>query len=113
MLGVTKLKIYGKSLDLVTKIYELIRSNVNLYKDYALSDQMKRAAVSIPDNIAEGYCRSRKQFKNSLNIASGSTNEIITLLEIVYRVYNIETHSLKEEYLYLGKQINSFSVSFT
>lgn len=73
---------------------------------------MKRAAVSVAANIAEGHFRSQKQTKNYLEIASGSTNEMVTLLKIVNLVFEILTADLQEEYIILGKQINSLSSRF-
>lgn len=81
-------------------------------KDFSICDQLKRASVSIPANISEGYARSKKQFKNYLEIAKGSANEVITLLEIVQLVFKVNTINLQEEYNYLAKQITSFSKSF-
>lgn len=104
-----KLIIYQKALKLVGDIYNLIKSNDTLGKDFSLCDQLKRASVSVAANISEGYCRTKKQFKNYLSIASGSANEVITLLEIVELVYKSNTKSLKEEYDYLAKQISAFS----
>ncbi|EKE13759.1 MAG: S23 ribosomal protein [uncultured bacterium] len=104
--------IYNKALDLVKKIYQLINSNPILKIDYSLCDQIKRASVSVVANISEGYFRSRKQTKNYLEIASGSANETVTLLKIIFMVYQIDTKGLQNEYIILGKQINSFSKSF-
>lgn len=104
-----KLIIYQKALKLVTDIYNLIKTNDYLARDFSLSDQLKRASVSVATNISEGYCRTKKQFKNYLSIASGSANEVVTLLEIVELVYKSDTKSLKEEYDYLAKQISAFS----
>lgn len=106
------LTIYKKSLILVKEIYDLIKNSPGLSKDFSLCDQIKRAAVSVPANISEGYYRTSKQSKNYLHIASGSANEIITLLEIITLVYKINTSKLQEEYEYLAKQIMSFSKSY-
>lgn len=104
--------IYNKSLELVKKTYQLINSNQVLKNDFSLADQLKRASVSVAANISEGYFRSRKQTKNYLEIASGSSNEMATLLKIVYIIYQIQTKELQNEYIILGKQINAFSKSF-
>jgi len=106
------LRIYLKALELVGKIYKLVKENQTLYRDFSLCDQLKRASVSVPANISEGYARSNKQFKNYLEIAKGSDNEVITLLDIVKLVYNIDTNSLQNEYDILARQITSFSNSF-
>lgn len=112
MRDVHKLIIFVKSQELIEKIYLLIRNNVMLQRDFSLCDQIKRASISVSCNISEGHFRSRKQSKNYLEIASGSANEVITLLEIIERVYKLKTNKLQEEYLYLVKQINSFSSKF-
>ena len=60
-------------------------------RDYGLSSQLKRAAISVPSNIAEGACdRSTQQFRNFLSIAIGSLNEINTQLEVALRIGYIE-----------------------
>lgn len=109
---IENLIIHKKALDLVEKIYNLIRQNNELSRDFSLNDQLKRAAVSVATNISEGYCQTKKHFKSYLKIASGSANEVITLLQIVEKVYKIKTNLLQEEYRILAKQISSFSTSF-
>lgn len=104
-----RLRIYQKALELVSKIYQLTKDNQQLAKDYSLTDQLRRAAISIVANIAEGYLRSRKQFQNYLHIASGSANEVIALLQVVNLVYQINTLDLQNELRLLAKQIISFS----
>jgi len=106
---VEKLQIYQKSLDLVTDIYKLIRINSSLSKDWSLCDQIKRASVSVSANISEGYLRTKKHYKNYLAIASGSANEVATLLIIINRVYDIDTVLLQDNYKVLARQIGSFS----
>jgi len=73
---------------------------------------MKRASVSVAANISEGYLRTQKQFLYHLNISSGSANEMITLLTVVKMVYKINVEEIMAEYLYLAKQIISFSKRF-
>jgi len=109
MFQIEDLRIYQKSLELIKEIYFLIKSNPKLSKDYSLCDQIKRASISIASNISEGFFRSKKQTKNFLEISSGSSNEVVTQLKIIFLVYEINTDKLQEEYIILGKQINSFS----
>jgi four helix bundle protein len=113
MKKVEDLIIYKTSLDLIPKIYLLIRSNEKLKKDFSLCDQIKRAAISITTNISEGYFRGIKQTTNYYRIASGSANEVITLLEIIALVYKINTSDIKQKYSILVKQINSFIKSLS
>lgn len=76
------LTVWQKSLALSIKIYELTelfpREEI-----YGLTSQMRRAAVSIPSNIAEGRCRStKKDFVQFLRISLGSAGELSTQIEI-------------------------------
>ena len=54
---------------------------------YGLTAQLRRAAVSIPSNIAEGYCRHKtKAYANHISIALGSHAEVETQIEIAFRL---------------------------
>jgi four helix bundle protein len=99
---VENLRIYQTALDLIVEIYKLIKRSSSLAKDWSLSDQIKRASVSVLANMAEGYLRSKKQFKNYLQIASGSANEVVAHLQVVNRVYGISTEKLQESYRILA-----------
>lgn len=107
-----KLRIYKQALKLIREVYKLIQTNEALRKDFSLNDQLKRASISIILNIVEGNARGIKQFKNYLNIACGSCNEVVAALEIIEAVHDISTSKLKEEYLILARQITAFSRSF-
>ncbi|PRP66817.1 four helix bundle protein [Nonlabens agnitus] len=73
-----KLKIWQKAMDLVLDVYKATEQFPKEEK-YGLISQMRRSAVSIPSNIAEGSGRnSNQQFNYFLAIASGSTSELIT-----------------------------------
>ena len=78
--------VWQKAMELTTEIYRLVKK---LPKEelFSLSDQMRRAAVSIPSNIAEGQDRnSSKEFVNFLSIARGSKAELETQLQICVKV---------------------------
>jgi len=69
-----------------TQIYETTEDFPKEVK-YSLADQMRRAAVSVPSNIAEGAARqTKKEFINYLHIAQGSLSELDTQLEIARRL---------------------------
>ena len=74
--------VWQKGMSLVTKVY----SCVKLLPDdelYGLSSQIRRSAVSIPSNIAEGYGRGKtKDYLRYLRISRGSLYELQTQLEI-------------------------------
>jgi|SRR5215204_1220935 len=86
-----KLIAWQKSMDLVVSIYDVTRCFPK-EETYGLSSQLRRAAVSVPSNIAEGAAdRSKDVFRNYLSIAIGSLNEINTQLELAQRVGYIGT----------------------
>ena len=80
------LQVWQKSMDLVESIY-ILSGTLPKEEQFGLSSQLRRAATSIPSNIAEGYTRaSTKDYIRFLSIARGSAAEIETLLEICKRL---------------------------
>src|SRR6476661_1308125 len=76
------LLIWQKGIKLVFLVYELTK-NFPQDEVYALTSQIKRASVSVPSNIAEGFGRrTDKSFNHFLNISRGSLNELETQLII-------------------------------
>ena len=74
------LAVWQKGRELVREIYRLTNEG-EFSKDWGLKDQIRRAAVSICSNIAEGFERSgNKEFSNFLWIAKGSTGEVSSQL---------------------------------
>lgn len=109
MSGFEKLEIYRLALEGVRLIYLLIRI-APLCKDFSLVDQLKRAAVSVVANIAEGYGRrTKKDRAYFITVALGSDNEVMALLDVVKTVYpKIEIDEVRNFYDRLGKQIWKF-----
>jgi four helix bundle protein len=74
--------VWQKSIELVKRVYGLTKSFPR-EEIYGLTAQLRRAAVSIPANIAEGHARSgRRDYAHFLVIARGSLNEVDTLIEL-------------------------------
>ena len=90
------LDVWKKSIDLVTAIYKV----TELYPKselYGLTSQIRRCAVSVPSNIAEGYGRNyRKDYSRFLQIARGSLFECQTQLEIAINLKFISLEDCKE-----------------
>src|ERR1043165_3702726 len=76
-----KLAAWQKSMEFVERLYQLTNT-LPPEEIYGLTAQIRRAAVSVPSNIAEGAGRSPLHFRNYLLVALGSLNEIATQLEI-------------------------------
>ena len=80
------LLVWQKAMSLVTEVYK-ITQNFPTSEVYALTSQIRRSAVSIPSNIAEGYGRnSTADYKRFLQISVGSLFELQTQLEIAFNL---------------------------
>ena len=76
-----KLEVYHKSMELVTRVYHLTKTFPSS-ELYGLTNQIQRAVISIPSNIAEGMGRfSNKERIHFLEIANGSIMEVMCQLE--------------------------------
>lgn len=81
-----ELVVWQMSMDLAVDVY-CITKNFPKSEEFGLTSQMRRAVVSIPSNIAEGYGRgSRNELRHFLEVSSGSASELETQLLICQRV---------------------------
>ena len=91
------LDVWQRGIDLAVRVYALAETLPQSEK-YEMSSQLRRAAVSIPSNVAEGHARRNpKPFLNHVNIALGSLAETVTNLVIAHRVGFISLERLTEE----------------
>ena len=94
------LDVWKRSCQLAVDVYQAFKSS----KDFALKDQMQRAAVSIPSNIAEGAERdSTKEYIKFLRYSKGSCGELRTQLYIHLRLFpglSLYPHSSKKQRSY-------------
>ncbi len=80
------LEVWSLAMDLVEEVYRVCRQFPDDEK-FALTSQIRRAAVSVPANIAEGWGRgSRAEYRHHVWIANGSLREVETLLIIAGRL---------------------------
>ncbi len=78
-----ELKVWSKAQDLAVDIYKQFAE----LKDYSFKDQIQRAAVSISNNIAEGFDRDKnKEFVRFLYIAKASATEVKSMLYLAERL---------------------------
>jgi four helix bundle protein len=85
-----QLTVWRRSIEAVKQVY-LITSTFPSEEKFGLVSQMRRAAVSIPSNIAEGAARNTpKEFDNFLHIAQGSTAELETQIIISQELHFLE-----------------------
>ena len=109
-----ELTTWQKAMDLVVQVYKMSRSFPR-EEAFGLTSQLRRAAVSIPSNIAEGQGRgSPKDFKRFLAIAYGSLQETETQIMLAHRIgYLQDAHQaqLLTQCAEVGKLINGLSQS--
>ena len=84
------LRVWLGAKELAVHVYKLTEEKP-ISRNFGLRDQMRRAAVSVASNIAEGYERnSNKEFVRFLFISKGSLSELRTQIEIAYEISHIE-----------------------
>jgi four helix bundle protein len=110
------LEVWKRSIDLVKDIYEAT-SRFPPVENFGLVQQIRRAVVSIPSNIAEGQFRnSTKEFKQILSIALGSAAEVETQLIIANKVNYLpiaEFNVLLDNLEIIMKMLKKLSMSLT
>ena len=105
-----ELTVWQKSMDLVADVY---KTSKKLPKEerFALTDQICRAAVSIPSNIVEGYGRlSSKEYLHFLSIARGSKYELETQLLLCVRIGYLQENEIENLLIScdeIGKMLNA------
>ena len=101
-----RLEVWKRSKDLAVRICLALRG----CRDYGLRDQIQRAAVSVPSNIAEGLERNgRAEYRNFLGIAKGSAGEFRTQLMILQELGHLDPNTGKEmleESVRISKMLN-------
>jgi four helix bundle protein len=105
------LLIWQKSMSLVTEIYQLTNSFPK-EEIYGLTSQIRRSAISIPSNIAEGYGRDgNKDYLKFLNVSISSLFEMQTQLEIAYNlkyINEIQFNKINEVSKEVERMLGSF-----
>lgn len=90
------LLVWQMGIELVKRVYVVTASGL-FSRDFGLRDQIRRASVSIPTNIAEGFERaSRKEYLLFLNIAKGSAGEVRSLLLVAVEVGYLKRESYEK-----------------
>jgi four helix bundle protein len=104
------LRVWQAAMDLVVMVYE-ISEKFPTKESYGLTSQIRRAAVSVPSNIAEGHTReSTKEYLRHLSIAHASLAEVETQIEIAFRLKyctQAELDKILQHASILGKQLYS------
>ena len=109
-----KLMVYSRAVDFVAHVYDLLK-HFPKEEQYALCDQLRRAAVSIPSNIAEGMGRrSAKDRAHFVEISYGSLLEVNCQMDVARRLgyINEEEHkTIDSESIELAKMLSGLRAS--
>jgi four helix bundle protein len=102
-----ELIVWQKSMDLVQHVYE-VTSAFPKHELYGLTSQIRRAAVSIPSNIAEGQARNTTgEFKYQLGVAKGSLAELETEIILSCRLGYLQSEAtILNECAEVGRMLN-------
>ena len=101
--------LWQKSKNLAVNVYKFTDYLPSKAK-FSLAEQMNRAAISIPSNIAEGNGRnSTKDFIHFLYVSKGSLSELITQLDICFEVYP-ELEELIDPLFYQCEEISKMLI---
>ena len=88
--------VWQKAKELSLAIYQVTTTGL-FSKDYGLRDQIRRAAISVMSNIAEGFERySRQEFKQFLSVARGSVAEVRSQLHLAHGLHYISDKTFEE-----------------
>jgi four helix bundle protein len=108
--GFRDLLVWQRAVDLAVLIYK-VTDQFPKSEMYGLTNQMRRASVSVASNIAEGYNRTQAELRHFLEIVRGSLAELETQLEIAQRIGFLPPQAytdLLAEINTLGRQLNVF-----
>ena len=106
-----ELEVWQLGIRIVKGVYR-IAERLPQREEYGLSGQMKRAAISLPANIAEGFRRRHpKEFRQSLHIALGSAAELETYCVLCRELFTdlgVDASALSEDVVRFQKTTNTF-----
>ena len=107
--GYEDLEVYRAGYGLAMRIHK-VSQGLPGSERYELGQQIRKAAISVPANIAEGYGRkdSEKEFKHFLRNAMGSANEVMVYIDMMRDLDYVEEEvhaTLKKEYEVLARKL--------
>ena len=104
-----ELEVWQLSMELVEAVYAVV-GKLPPSERFALGDQLRRAVVSIPSNIAEGFGRkTTRDFLHYLSVARGSLCEVDTQLELAARIWNVPVAELNKTTERVGMMLSALS----
>ena len=107
-----EMEVYQKALAFGVKVYKLTTTNENIRSDFGLRDQLRRAALSISNNIAEGFEReTKKELVRFLYFSKGSAGEsrnMFNFLQAIEIITDENFYENRNEVLEISKQLGNY-----
>jgi four helix bundle protein len=107
-----EMEVYQKALQFGAKVYKLTLTNEKIAKDYGLKDQLQRAALSILNNIAEGFEReTKKELIRFLYFSKGSAGECLNMfnfLKLLEYINEDNFYEHRNDVIEISKQLGSY-----
>lgn len=107
-----EMEVYQKALAFGVKVYKLTIINEKIKSDFGLRDQLQRAALSISNNIAEGFEReTKKELIRFLYFSKGSAGEsrnMINFLRLLEYINEDNFYSHRNDVLEISKQLGNY-----
>lgn len=111
MHNLNNLKLWQKAISIAENIY-VLSTNFPVEEKFGLTSQIKRSAVSMPSNIAEGAGRNTKvEFKKFLGIANACSYDLYTQLVLAHKINLVEKIQLNPFWLMLLKFKNKLRIN--
>jgi four helix bundle protein len=111
-LSFEEMEVYQKALLFGVKVYKLSLTNEMISKDFGLRDQLRRAALSISNNIAEGFEReTKKELIRFLYFSKGSAGEcrnMFNFLQLLDYINEDNFYSHRNDVLEISKQLANY-----
>lgn len=105
------LEVYKKSIAFTVQVFELIKTE-RINREFALNEQLKRATISITNNIAEGFEReSDKEFIRFLYFAKASAGEVRNILNVLKETGILESgfyDEMRISIIEISKQLSNY-----
>ena len=106
------MEVYKKALHFGVKVYKLTLTNKDIAQDFGLKSQLQRAALSISNNIAEGFEReTKKELIRYLYFSKGSAGEcrnMFNFLQLLEYLNNENFHEFRNDVLEISKQLGNY-----
>ncbi|MFN7675975.1 four helix bundle protein [Flavobacterium sp.] len=107
-----EMEVYQKALQFGVKLYKLTLTNEKIAKDYGLKDQLQRVALSISNNIAEGFEReTKKELIRFLYFSKGSAGEcrnMFNFLKLLEYINEDNFYEHRNDVIEISKQLGSY-----